>query len=143
MKQWVVAGLWCRGAFVMLLRTNLNRRSRSPMNYGLNRLLDSLPIDWIENYVAAFEAGRVQKHPQARFVNARGECCIIGALAGAADGIELTKTPVWSRFLGTVLEELSRRFESRRITGQQFYEEAVLALVARRSVPAELVAQTA
>jgi hypothetical protein len=111
------------------------------MNYGLNRLIDSLPIEWIENYVAAFEAGRVQKHPQARFVNARGECCIVAALAGVSTGVELTKTPIWSHFLGTVLEELSCGFESRRLTGQQFYEEAVLALVARRSVHSTLVTQ--
>jgi hypothetical protein len=113
------------------------------MNYELNRLIDSLPIQWIENFVAAFETGRVQKHPHARFVNASGECCIVAALAGVSTGAELTKSPVWSRFLGTVLEELSRRFESRRVTGQQFYEEAVLALVQRRAVETQLVAQPA
>jgi len=113
------------------------------MNHSLNRLIDSLPLGWIENFVAAFEAGRVQKHPQARFVNAQGECCIVAALAGVSTGIELTKTPIWSGFLGSVPEELSRRFESRRLTGQQFYEEAILTLVARRSVQTPMVAQNA
>lgn len=98
----------------------------------LHNLIQTLPTQWIENFVAAFEAGRVQKHPQARFVNRRGECCLVGALAGARSAPDVVRSPVWSQFLGSPLEEISRHFESRRVTGQEFYEEAVLALTARR-----------
>ncbi|HEX7051286.1 MAG TPA: hypothetical protein VF188_13855 [Longimicrobiales bacterium] len=102
------------------------------MKKGLDELVERLPTAWLENYVAAFEAGRVQPHPQARFVNARGECCLVAALAGATSAEALVRSEVWDRFLGSALEELSRRFESCRLTGRAFYEEAVLALAARR-----------
>jgi len=99
----------------------------------LSELVARLPTRWLENYVAAFEAGRVQRHPQARFVNAAGECCLVAALAGVRAAAELVSTPVWDRFLGSELEELSRRFEARRVTPQAFYEEALLVLAARRA----------
>ena len=102
------------------------------MDNGISRLVAALPTRWIENFVAAFEAGRVQRHPQARFVNARGECCIVGALAGVNSGNELICSQLWSRFLGSPLEELSRRFEARRLDGHDFYVEALLVLAARR-----------
>jgi hypothetical protein len=102
----------------------------------LHPLLDALPAPWIHNYIAAFEAGRVQKHPQARFVNGSGECCVVGALAGVATSAELVKTVAWTQFLGGPLEQLSRLFEARRITGQQVYEEALLVMAER--APAEV-----
>ena len=106
----------------------------------LHCILRELPTAWIENYIATFEAGRVQKHPHARFVNRQGECCLVGALAGARTAAEVTTSPVWRVFLGSRLEELSRRFEARLVSGQEFYEEALLALVARRGAAApELV----
>ncbi|MGH7577310.1 MAG: hypothetical protein ACREM1_19550 [Longimicrobiales bacterium] len=103
-------------------------------------LVRELPTEWIENFVAAFEEGRVQKHPHARFVNGRGECCLVGALAGARSGEDVVRSEVWRAFRSSSLEELSRRFERCRLTGQAFYEEAVLELTARRCVPAEPLA---
>lgn len=100
-------------------------------------LVRELPTEWIENFVATFEAGRVQKYPHARFVNARGECCLVGALAGARSGEDVVRSEVWQAFRNSSLEELSRRFEACRLTGQTFYEEAVLALTARRGVAVE------
>lgn len=106
------------------------------MNAALPALIAELPTAWIENYISAFEAGRVQKHPQARFVNARGECCLVGGLAGAQTSQEFTTSVQAGGFLGTALEALSRAFESRRVTAQEFYEEALLALAARSGVEA-------
>src|SRR5690606_35286194 len=99
-------------------------------------IVGRLPTEWLESYVAAYEAGRVQKHPQARFVNARGECCLVGALAGAATAQAFVATPQWHVFLGGELEELSREFEAGRVTGQAFYEEVLLALASRAEVEA-------
>jgi hypothetical protein len=104
--------------------------------------LERVPTAWIRNYVAAFETGRVQKHPQARFVNDRGECCLVAAMAGARSAAEFVASPQWAAFPGTVLEELSRHFESCRVTAQDVYEEALLALAVRRPVermPAALI----
>ena len=100
-------------------------------------LIDELPTRWIERFVLTFEAGRVQKHPHARFVNTRGECCLVGALTGATSSAEFASSDLAGRFLGTALETLSRGFEARRFTAQEFYEEALLALVARRHAPSE------
>jgi len=99
----------------------------------LKDIVGRLPTEWLENYVAAFEEGRVQKHPQARFVNDRGECCIVGALAGAASAQAFAGSALWRAFLGSDLETLSRRFEAARLTGQQFYEEALMVLAARKA----------
>ena len=97
----------------------------------LARFIDDLPTAWIHRFIDVFEDGRVQKHPHARFVNARGECCLVGALAGARSSAEFARSDVASRFRGTAVEALSRGFEAGRITGQEFYEEALLALAAR------------
>jgi hypothetical protein len=94
-------------------------------------LIDQLPTRWIHRFVATFEAGRVQKHPHARFVNAQGECCLVGALAGARTSTDFARSELAGAFLGTALEALSRGFEARRFTAQEFYEEALLALAAR------------
>jgi hypothetical protein len=102
-------------------------------------IVGQLPTAWIENYVRTFEAGRVQKHPHARFVNGRGECCLVGALAGIRRSEEFFGTEAGRCFVGSALETLSRAFESRRITAQEFYEESLLALAAR-AVPAEPLA---
>jgi hypothetical protein len=104
------------------------------MNQRTDRIIADLPADWIRNYVRNFEAGRVQKHPQARFINVHGECCIVAAMSNARSAVEFSKTPVWAAFAGSGLETLSRAFEARRLTSQQFYEEALLAL-ALRSAP--------
>ena len=104
-------------------------------------IVGRLPTEWLENYVAAFEAGRVQKHPQARFVNERGECCIVGALAGAASAEAFAGSALWRMFLGSELETLSRRFEAARLTGQQFYEEALMVLAARSAARVAEVAE--
>jgi len=106
------------------------------MTAALPDLIAVLPTAWIENFIAAFEAGRVQKHPQAKFVNGRGECCIVGGLAGARDVAGFAASAQVADFLGTPLEALSRAFEAGRLTGQQFYEEALLALTARREAEA-------
>lgn len=106
----------------------------------LYNLVRELPTEWIENFVTTFEEGRLQKHPQARFVNGRGECCLVGALAGARSGEDVVRSEVWQAFLSSSLEELSRRFEACRLTGQAFYEEAVLALAARRCEAADSLA---
>lgn len=98
---------------------------------SLPQLARSLRAEWIDTYVATFEEGRVQKHPHARFVNARGECCVVGALVGARSGGDVVGSEVWSRFRGSALEELSRRFESRRLTGQLLYEECLLVQAER------------
>jgi hypothetical protein len=103
------------------------------MERRARELVASLPTEWLENYVGTYEAGRVQRHPQTRFVNARGECCLVAALAGVRCGRELTGTRAWATFRGGPLEELSRLFEARRLSGGSFYDEAVLALVERRS----------
>lgn len=95
-------------------------------------LVRELPTEWIENFVTTFEEGRVQRHPQARFVNGRGECCLVGALAGARSGEDVVRSEIWQAFPNSSLEELSRRFEGCLLTAQVFYEEAVLALTARR-----------
>lgn len=107
------------------------------MEKRLRELVDRLPTEWLDNYTVVFEAGSVQKHPQARFVNARGECCIVGALAGAASADGLVRSELWWRFLGSELEELSRRFERGLLSSQQVYEEALLALAVRRGVEAD------
>jgi hypothetical protein len=97
----------------------------------VDQLVAGLATAWLENYARAYEAGRVQKHPQARFVNASGECCLVGALAGVDSASQMLKTDVWQNFLGSELEELSRRFEARRLSGWEFYQEVLLALAAR------------
>jgi hypothetical protein len=103
---------------------------------SIAELTDALPTAWLGTYIRMFEAGRVQKHPHARFVDARGECCIVAALAGAATAADVVESPVWSCFRGSELEELSRRFEAGRLTGQEFYEECLLVETLRRPVPA-------
>lgn len=103
-------------------------------------LVRELPTEWIENFVMTFEEGRVQRHPQARFVNARGECCLVGAIAGARSGDDVVRSEVWRAFPNSSLEELSRQFEGCCLTGQVFYEEAVLALTARRCAVPEVLA---
>lgn len=102
------------------------------MEQRLSELVEALPTTWLENYVETYEAGRVQEHPHARFVNAKGECCLVGALAAAGDARAVVGSALWARFPGTELEELSRRFEARRLSGQDVYEEALLALATRR-----------
>jgi len=92
----------------------------------ISEIMASLPSEWIDNFVAAFEAGRVQKHPQARFVNAAGECCLAAALVGARSSVEFMRM-AGDGFHGSVLEAVSRGFESRRFTAQQVFEEALLA----------------
>ena len=100
-------------------------------------IIRAISTDAIHNFVAAFESGRVQKYPQARFVNRYGECCLVGALAGARTAADVVRSPLWRDFIGSPLEELSRRFEARRLTAQEFYEECLLALAARQSaIPA-------
>ncbi|HWV57672.1 MAG TPA: hypothetical protein VNZ57_09495, partial [Longimicrobiales bacterium] len=74
----------------------------------VDELVAAMPDAWLENYVAKYEAGLVQRHPQARFVNAAGECCLVAALAGVDSSRELLGSPVWRRFLGSELETLSR-----------------------------------
>jgi hypothetical protein len=105
------------------------------MHQPLPALIEQLPTHWVRRFVAAFEAGRVQKHPHARFVNAEGECCLVGALAGVRTSSEFAATELASRFVGGPLEALSRGFEARRYTAQMFYEEALLALAARGVQP--------
>jgi hypothetical protein len=97
----------------------------------MTELMSGLPTAWVERFVECFEAGRLQKHPQARFINERGECCLVGALAGARSAAELLASPVYASFLGTELETLSRHFEAGRLTGQDFYEESLLLLATR------------
>ena len=109
------------------------------MSDVLNGVMAGLPSVWLENYVAAFEAGRVQKHPHARFVNRFGECCIVAAMAGVARGEELVGSGAWQCFNGSELEQLSRAFESCQVTGQEVYEEVLLALAARNAVSAEVL----
>lgn len=92
-----------------------------------------IATDAIHNFITAFESGRVQKYPQARFVNRQGECCLVGALAGVRTAAEMVGSPLWQGFLGSAFEELSRRFEARRLTAQEFYEECLLALAAREA----------
>lgn len=99
---------------------------------SLQTLVRQLRTDWLENYVQTFEAGRVQKHPHARFVTAKGECCVVAAMAAARSGDAFVGSEHWMLLLGTELEELSRRFEARRLTSQDVYEEALLALAERR-----------
>lgn len=101
------------------------------MNQPATAFVHLLPTTWIENFVRTFEDGRVQKHPHARFVNATGECCLVGALAGIRRSDEFGRTEVGRRFSGSPVEALSRAFEARRITAQEFYEEALLTLVSR------------
>lgn len=106
------------------------------MEKRLSELVERLPTAWLENYTVVFEAGRVQRHAHARFLNARGECCIVGALAGAASAEALVGSELWRQFPGSELEELSRRFERGRLTGQDVYEEVLLALAERGAVEA-------
>ncbi|MGH7129545.1 MAG: hypothetical protein ACREIV_13330, partial [Planctomycetaceae bacterium] len=108
------------------------------MNAALIAIIQKLPTDWVENFISTFEAGRLQKHPQARFVNARGECCLVGALAGARSTADFARSAQAAGFVGTALETLSRGFETRRLTGQQFYEEALLVVAARRTSAMEM-----
>ena len=98
---------------------------------AVTELIEQLPTQWVRTYIRVFEAGRVQTRPQARFVNARAECCLVAALVGAATAGDLVRSAAWAQFRGTVLEELSRRFESRLLTGQEFYEECLLAVTVR------------
>jgi hypothetical protein len=109
------------------------------MERRVSELVEGLPTRWLENYVSAFEEGRVQRHPHARFVTDAGESCLVGALAGARSAADMVSSPIWSRFLGSELEELSRRFEARRLTSQDFYEEAVFALAANAAQRTDLV----
>jgi hypothetical protein len=105
------------------------------MHQPLPVLIDQLPTRWVRRFVAAFEAGRVQKHPHARFVNNSGECCLVGALAGVRTSSEFAESELAAEFLGGPLEALSRGFEARHYTAQGFYEEALLALTARAAQP--------
>lgn len=105
---------------------------------AVTELIAELPTPWLRTYIRVFEAGRVQKQPQARFVNARAECCLVAALMGADTAGDVVRSAAWAQFRGTVLEELSRRFESRRLTGQQFYEECLLAASARMHTRSEV-----
>ena len=105
------------------------------MHQPLPALIDQLPTRWVRRFVAAFEAGRVQKHPHARFVNARGECCLVGAMAGVKTSREFAESELAAEFLGGPLEAVSRGFEARRFTAQEFYEEALLVLAARFAEP--------
>ncbi|MFW6079712.1 MAG: hypothetical protein ACODAE_08830 [Gemmatimonadota bacterium] len=98
----------------------------------LDELLEALPTSWLENYVEMFEAGRVQRHPRARFVTEKGECCLVAAMSASTSRTEFVGSEQWSMLLGTELEELSRRFETRRLTAQRVYEEALLVLAHRR-----------
>ena len=107
-------------------------QSQNPEIPVIPALVQVLPTPWIENFVAAFEAGRVQKYPHARFVNRYGECCVVGALADARSAADMVRSPLWAAFNGSVLEELSRRFEARSLTSQEFYEEALLVLTTRK-----------
>ena len=106
----------------------------------VTQLIAELPSTWVRTYNRMFEAGRVQKHPQTRFVNARAECCLVAALVGAETAGDVVRSAAWRQFRGGVLEELSRRFEARHLSGQQFYEECLLALAARATAPAEVAA---
>jgi len=101
-------------------------------------LIAELPTAWVQTYIPMFEAGRVQKRPQARFVNARGECCLVAALIGAETTGDVVQSPAWLRFRGSGLEELSRRFESGQLSGQQFYEECLLALAEREAATVDV-----
>lgn len=103
----------------------------------LQRVVAELPSALLENFVEWFEAGRVQRYPQARFVNAAGECCLVAAMAGVTSAAELTRTPAWKEFPGSALEALSRAFESRRVRAHELYDEALLALSSRRELAAE------
>jgi hypothetical protein len=94
-------------------------------------LVGQLPTAWLKNYEAAFEARRLQKFPQAKYVNGSGECCPVCAMAGARSVEELVGSEIWPRILGSELEELSRRFESGKLTAYDLYDEVVLALIAR------------
>jgi hypothetical protein len=94
-------------------------------------LVGRLPTPWLKNYEAAFEARRLQKFPQAKFVNRAGECCPVCAMAGATSVEELVGSEIWPRIMGSELEELSRRFEGGRLTAGELYDEVVLTLVAR------------
>jgi hypothetical protein len=102
-----------------------------------------LATAWLENYIAAFEAGRVQKHPAARFVNARGECCLAAAFAGARSGEEFVASPAWRVFLRGPLEAFSRDFEARRVSAQEVYEAVLLEAVARRVAAAPIATREA
>jgi len=104
----------------------------------VTELIARLPTHWVRTYVRMFESGRVQSRPQARFVNAHGECCLVAALVGAATAGDVVRSSAWEQFRGTALEELSRRFESRRLAGQEFYEECLLALAVRRGARMEV-----
>lgn len=99
----------------------------------LESLVHPLPTEWLVNYTRAFEAGRIQKRPEASFVNERGECCVVGGLAGAYSASDVVRSPVWAWFLGSELEEISRRFEAGILPGHLFYDEVVLELAARAS----------
>jgi hypothetical protein len=109
----------------------------------VNQLIADLPTPWVRTYIRTFESGRVQKRPQTRFVNARSECCLVAALMGAETAGDVVRSEAWAQFRGSVLEELSRRFESRCLTGQEFYEECVLAIAARSAEAIERPALTA
>ena len=100
---------------------------------GLDRLIAELPTEWLDNYVTTFEAGRVQRHPHARFVNAAGECCLVAALAGVRSAAELTGTELWRGFSGSVLEELSVAFERGSVRAHEVYDEALMVLAGRAS----------
>ncbi|MFW6080067.1 MAG: hypothetical protein ACODAE_10625 [Gemmatimonadota bacterium] len=99
----------------------------------VDELLGGLPTSWLENYVETFEAGRVQRHPRARFVTEKGECCLVAAMSASRSRADFVGSKQWTLLLGTELEELSRRFEARLLTAQQVYEEVLLELARRRS----------
>jgi hypothetical protein len=98
---------------------------------AVSELIAMLPTRWVRTYIGMFEAGRVQKQPQARFVNMQAECCLVAALVGASSAGDVVRSAAWAQFRGTELEELSRRFESCRLTGQEFYEECLLFMASR------------
>jgi hypothetical protein len=109
----------CHGQLLLIVENGY--QSQNPEIPVIPALVQVLPTPWIENFVAAFEAGRVQKYPHARFVNRYGECCVVGALADARSAADMVRSPLWAAFNGSVLEELSRRFEARTLTSQDFY----------------------
>lgn len=95
-------------------------------------LLERLRDEMLENYIRAYEGGRIQGRPRLRFVDREGRACPAAAFAGAGDRADFAGSEPFTRFLGSDLEAISRCFESGQLEPSELYRDCVLER-ARRS----------
>lgn len=94
----------------------------------------TLPDPMLRNYIRRYESGGVQSRPTLRFVDAEGRACVAAAFCGARTSADVSEAAaaLGHPFLGGIMEHVSRRFESGRLSAAEAYDACVLELTARR-----------